>query len=168
MKPEELDRLVELLRRLRAGGLVPPHMPYLVWRAVADLVPQPAVEVVASRTGRDFLLVHRRDEHWDGWHLPGGFMAPGESIAGACNRVAEREVGVSVAFVRVVTAFAWPHHPYAHAVSLVCHCTTPQGEPRAGTFFTELPAGMVMHHADFVRAFLTAAAGTGPAPAPAG
>jgi ADP-ribose pyrophosphatase YjhB (NUDIX family) len=129
-------------------------MPYPAWRALADLVPQPAVEVLISRTGSDFLLVYRKDEHWDGWHLPGGFMIPGESIAEACNRIAEREVRSSVTFERFVLAFAWPWHPYAHPVSLVCQCALRGGEPQAGTFFTELPSRMVLHHADFVGAFL--------------
>ena len=146
----EERELARLLRKLTDAGLRSPRMPAEVWRLLHGLVPQPAVEVVVTRTGRDVLLNHRRDRDWDGWEIPGGFMLYRESVEAACLRIAEREIGTSVAFERVVTAYMWPDHPYGSPLSLVCLCR-PDGEPTRGRYYTELPANMVPHHADFAR-----------------
>ena len=151
----EERELARLLRKLTDAGLRSPRMPAEVWRLLHGLVPQPAVEVVVTRTGRDVLLNHRRDRDWDGWEIPGGFMLYHESVEDACRRIAEREIGTSVAFERIVTAYMWPDHPYGSPLSLVCLCR-PLGEPTRGRYFEELPDGMVPHHADFARRALAA------------
>ncbi|MGK7877535.1 MAG: NUDIX hydrolase [Xenococcaceae cyanobacterium] len=153
MHSSDIKLLIELLEALKEEGLAAPKMPFLVWQALHGLVPLPAVEVIISQTGKDFLLTYRQDEYWDGWHIPGGFVGCGESIEGACNRIAQQELGIGVVFKRVITAYMWPNHPYANTLSLVCWCV-PCTPPKEGEFFTEIPDKMVPHHADFITAFL--------------
>lgn len=149
MERAELDELSRLLAKLAESELRPPRMPREIWLKLHALVPQPAVEVVVTRTGQEVLLKRRRDEHWDGWEIPGGFMLYRESVEDACVRIARREIGVGVALERLVSAYMWPDHPYGSPLSLVCVCKL-QAEPRNGQFFRDLPEPVVPHHADFV------------------
>ena len=153
MDDRDVDWLVALLGKLKAEGLAAPKMPRAVWQALHGLVLQPAVEIIVSRTGWDFLLTYRQDEAWKGWHIPGGFMGCGESVGASCQRIARQEVGADVIFEELVDAYVWPDHPYASALSLVCSCRA-RTAPVTGTFFTSSPPDMVPHHADFIAAFL--------------
>lgn len=153
MTPEEISQLTGLLRKLKSSDLLSPKMPLEVWKAIQQVVPQPAVEVVLTTTGKNFLLTYRKDQHWDGWHIPGGFMLYRESIADACNRIANRELGINVQYDQLVGAYMWPDHPYASALSLFCVCSSDQ-TPEVGEFFTEIPA-MIPHQADFIQSFLS-------------
>lgn len=100
-----------------------PNLPLEVWKAIGRLVVQPAVEVVIEDQHGGTLLTRRKDQHWDGWHVPGGFMSPGESIQEACTRTALRELGADVKLNEVLDVVAWPSHPYAATVSLFCSCS---------------------------------------------
>lgn len=153
MTEAEIEQLVSLVNQLKREGLGTPNMPYRLFTALQGVVVQAAAELVVTRSGRDFLLTERRDEHWNGWHLPGGFLGPGESLEEACRRIGERELRVSVEFKRLITVFVWPDHPYASAVSLVCLCTSRQA-PATGSFFSEIPDGIIAQHAACLKAFL--------------
>lgn len=158
MDDADVNRLVELLDQLKREELRSPSLPRPVWRALAGLVPQVAVEVLLTRDGHDLLLVFRDDEDWQGWHIPGGWMACGESVDQAADRVALRELGIHVRVKQVLDAYAWPDHPYAHAVSILCVCERAERlvVPGVGTFFLQLPDSMVAHHRDFAGRFLRA------------
>lgn len=155
---EESQQLIRLLRRLRATGAESPRLPLEIWRAITSLVPVAAVEVLITRDGTDFLLTMRQDEHWNGWHVPGGYVGCGEPLAEACRRVARRELGIDVHFQRVLHAFTWSDHPYAQTVSIVCCCQTSE-TPRCGTFFRAIPSPMVPNHAEMLAEFLASRGG---------
>ncbi len=153
MTNEETAELVRLLKSLQSDDLLSPRMPLEVWKALHGVVPMPAVEVIVTRTGKDFLLTDRQDEYWNGWHIPGGFMLHKESIADACSRVAKRELNIDVTFKECIDAFMWPDHPYGSPLSLVCVCHTSE-EPKVGQFFTEVPPNIIVHHDKFIQRFL--------------
>jgi ADP-ribose pyrophosphatase YjhB (NUDIX family) len=153
MNESDQKKLVKLLKNLKKEKMYPPNMPFEIWRAIQDLVPTPTAEVIITRTGKDFLLVERRDKFWGGWHIPGGFMAMGESSETACNRFSQKDLGIKVKFEKIVHVHAWTDHPYGHPLSLVCVCK-PIGEPEAGEYFTKIPSPMIPHHGDFIKAFL--------------
>jgi ADP-ribose pyrophosphatase YjhB (NUDIX family) len=136
------------LIELAAAGLKAPHVPLQVWRAIGQVVPHTAVEIIIMREQCEILLVHRDDEFWHGWHLPGGFLACGESIAQACDRIARRELGVGIQGVSMFDSFGWPDHPHGNVVSILCRCT-PLEAPKAGDFFAQAPRDLVRHHEEF-------------------
>jgi ADP-ribose pyrophosphatase YjhB (NUDIX family) len=153
MTPEEIAQLAALLKKLHESNLLPPNMPLDIWKAIHGIVPIPAVEVIITKTGKDFLLVDRKDEDWDGWHIPGGYMHYRESIPDTCARIAQKELGITVTFEKFIDAYMWPDHPYSSALSLVCVCKA-AGIPAAGEYFTEIPKKMSPHHEGFLRTFL--------------
>lgn len=155
MQKDKVDELVKLLAEVKTEGLMMPNMPFEVMNGIFGIVNLPTVEVIITREGKDFLLVYRKDNTWDGWHIPGGFVLYQESIADACQRIASTELGIDIKLEKVIDAYTWPDHPYGGAVSIVCKCTTTQ-EPKAGQWFTQIPSPMVPHHANFLTEFLKA------------
>ncbi len=153
MTPEEIAQLTALLRKLPEHHLLPPNMPLGVWKAIHGIVPIPAAEVIITKSGKDFLLVNRKDDDWDGWHIPGGYMHYRESIPDACTRLAQKELGITVTFEKLIDAYMWPDHPYSSALSLVCVCRATE-TPAVGEFFMEIPEKMIPHHGDFLKTFL--------------
>ncbi|TSC59488.1 MAG: NUDIX hydrolase [Candidatus Peregrinibacteria bacterium Greene0416_62] len=153
MTSEEIAQLVALLRKLPESNLLPPNMPLDVWKAIHGIVPIPAVEVIVTTTGKNFLLTYRKDADWDGWHIPGGYMHYRESIPDACRRIAKQELGIDITFEKCIDAYMWPDHPYSSALSLVCICKT-AGIPNTGEFFTEIPEKMIPHHWAFLSIYL--------------
>lgn len=127
-------------------------MPFAVMREIASLVPLPAVEVLVTRDGRDLLLTYRKDDFWNGWHVPGGYVACEEPFEAACTRITRRELGIEVRMYEVLDAFVWLTHPYASTISILCLCR-PLGQPREGEFFTVAPDPMVANHDRIVQRF---------------
>lgn len=154
MDHTKIQQLVELLKELKKEGLHKgKRMPLDVWLAMHAIWPRPAIEVLLT-DGRRFFLSFRRDKHWDGWQIPGGFIECGEAIKAAIERIARDEFGVDVVPIRLVTNYSWPDHPYGWPVSLVYACSF-EGRPENGEFFSEVPSNMVPHHEDFIREFLS-------------
>lgn len=119
---------------------------------------QTAVEVLVEKDDRVF-LVHRVDEDWNGWHIPGGYIqSKAESIADACNRVAEREFGSAVRFKHMLHVYKWKpgEHPYGFPTSIVCLCE-PLGkiqETETARFFDNAPDGFLAPcHKQFVELY---------------
>jgi ADP-ribose pyrophosphatase YjhB (NUDIX family) len=160
LNPDDQRELVVLLRRLADQGGAMPTTPRAIWDALAGVVPRLAVEL-GLFDGEAILLSHRDDETWQGWHIPGGFVGCGETLAVACQRIAQRELGIEVELVGVVGSFAWPDHPCGSVLSLLCVCRS-EASPRDARFsavggrldfFVELPQPMIRHHAGMVAEF---------------
>lgn len=153
MTEQEIETLISLLHKLKKNNLHSLNVPLPLWYALCSVVTQAAVEVIITTNYKNFLLTERHDKHWDGWHIPGGFIGYRESIEEACIRVAQREVGITVHLEKVITAYSWKDHPYASAVSIVCICTSDQ-KPTDGKFFTIIPKNIINHHDEFIQEFL--------------
>jgi len=153
MDEEKLSKLTELLKEIGEADLLPPKMPFEVWREIVSLVPAPAVEVLVSHDNKDFLLTERNDKYWQGWHIPGGYLLGKEKIEDACNRLAKKELGMEVNFEKVLFLHTWSNHPYANALSIICLCR-PVGETKEGKYFLEIPETTIDEHKDFLNKFL--------------
>ena len=153
MTEEKIQQLVDLLKELKASNLLPPNMPFQVWKELVTIFPAPAVEVLITQNNKNFLLTERHDEFWNGWHIPGGFILAKENIIDACNRLAQKELGIGVEFQKILTTYAWPNHPYANALSIVCVCK-PLGDPKVGKYFTKIPENVIKNHIQFLETFL--------------
>lgn len=153
MNKEEQKNLINLLNKLKDKNLTIPNMPISIWYAINKIVPLLAVEVIITNTGEDFLLTKRKDTFWDGWHIPGGFIACGELPEDACKRVAKKELGIDVNFKKLISVYFWRDHPYASSISLLCICT-PKMISKKGRFFKKIPRKIVSHHDEFIKEFL--------------
>ncbi|HKU41001.1 MAG TPA: NUDIX domain-containing protein [Polyangiales bacterium] len=152
MHGDEIQQLSGLLRKLAAAGMGVPRMPRTVFESLRGVAVQPAVELLVTTTGRDVLLTRRDDEHWSGFHIPGGFVGCGETLEMACARVATAELGVGARMERLIGHYTWPDHPYASALSLLCLCRVDE-TPRYGRFFDPLPSDILAGHRQLLEAF---------------
>lgn len=156
MEADDQAQLVALLERLAREGAVLPRLPSPVFRIIGHIVPLVTVEIGITRAGGEILLTHRHDRHWCGWHLPGGFLGVGESVADACNRIAQRELGVQVTLSQVVDVFRWPDHPRGSVLSLVCRCAA-HSTPTVGQWANGSKEPMIRYHGAFAARCLQSA-----------
>lgn len=110
---------------------------------LAKLVPRVAVElVIQGKIPGQFLLTKRgeKEPFWPGlWHIPGGYIWHREPIKHAINRIAKRELGVSIKefeFLGYLEFYTKKEDPRGHTISLV-FLSTLDGKPSKGTFFTK-------------------------------
>jgi ADP-ribose pyrophosphatase YjhB (NUDIX family) len=155
LSASEIDALAEQLRRLTSSGHGVPHLPLKLFEALRGLASVAVVELCITDPRGAVLLTWREDDHWRGWHFPGGFMAAFESLAEACERIALRELGAGFTFAGVAGVESWPSHPYASPVSILCRGTLDR-EPTEGRFFAEPPSDLIVEQQTY---FASLAAG---------
>lgn len=129
MDEREEAKLVELLGVLVRENHVLPRLPRAVFDVIGRVLPLITIEIGIIRAGEEILLTHRSDSHWHGWHLPGGFLGTNETLSAACNRIAQRELGIEVRLRRMIDVFCWSDHPQGSVLSLVCRCEA-RGRPK--------------------------------------
>ncbi len=125
MNSERAQLLAELLDEMACEpeGYFPEEAFASIQRAFAipyvDLIiPQMRLDGTA-----EILLTWRQDKHFTGWHLPGGIWRVKDSREAACEKVAQRELGVGVTFTQEIMTDKWDDHPYGHPIahiSLLC------------------------------------------------
>jgi ADP-ribose pyrophosphatase YjhB (NUDIX family) len=142
LDPVRTTALVQELGALAEAGLGIPSMPFPILSALKSLAPLPTAELCIYDESGSVLLTWRDDKYWHGWHFPGGFIAPGESLAEACDRIARRELGAGFQLAGVAGIECWKRHPYASVVALLCRGKLLE-EPTQGRYFTEPPAELL-------------------------
>lgn len=100
------------------------------------------------------LMWHRSDEHYIGWHMPGGYMLLGETDWQWCERVLKKEADLKLTKVQFIRRFNTrpetgfvPNHQMAHF--FLCEA---EGEPTKGKFFplTAIPEDTLGHHKYYI------------------
>ena len=146
---------------------LPPHvepppgwLPKAEYDAVYSRVPRLCVEVILATPQRGVVLALRDIPPNEGaWHIPGGTVLFGETLAGAVARVARYELGLEVEVGRLLGTIEYPSH-YLNGldspVGLAYATTAIGGEPALDTlpdgcrWFTELPAGLYAEQREFL------------------
>lgn len=124
----EIKELVRLLKKVRLPA------PYPVFIALCKSVPMIAVDLAfISDDGRVF-LTHRKDEFYEGWHIPGSILTTGESVKHAIKRVARKELGIDSLKSEFV------NHIYYNdiresGISLL-FAVSSKSEPKGGKYFS--------------------------------
>ncbi len=150
----ELGRLLTIVAE-KDGGFIPDA----AYRPIHKLVPWPAVEVLIYRNDGSFLLSYR-DDDFKGWHIPGGFMKPGESYWEACCRNARKEnICDTVQDMRLISSHIWTRgeHPFGFPISITIACKAGGKvvEREDLRWFTEIPDDIIpQNHPGFLRHFI--------------
>lgn len=124
-----------------------PKSPYDIFEKFMSKVVPVAVELVLIRQGKVF-LTWREDNFFRGWHFPGGFISPRETLIKTCQRIADRETpGLSIISVDVLDIVNNTDDPRFHCVSLIVKAQT-FDEPQSdhGCWFSEKPADLIEIH----------------------
>ncbi len=101
------------------------------------------------------LLWHRDDEHYKGWHMPGGYILRGESMEEVARRILFKETGLtlqSADFVQYFNSYPGNASVPNHQIALLFLCKT-KGEPAQGKFFpyNNIPADTLSHHKAYIK-----------------
>ena len=111
-------------------------------------VPRLTVEVVIGSPERGVLLSLRDIEPCKGmWHLPGGTVRFGEPVAAAVKRVADEELGVTVAVGPLLGYIEYPSH-YNNGLdspvglAFATEITRGEAVPSGCRWFKTLPGNM--------------------------
>ncbi len=117
-------------------------------------VPRLTVEVLIQGEEGIFLTKRSIEPCKNQWHIPGGTVYFGESLVGAVQRIAERELNIKVSDVKFRDYIEYPSH-YQNGldcpIGLVFQVLSYAGEVRSNEeaensgWFTKSPANM---HAD--------------------
>jgi hypothetical protein len=155
LSDEEYDVLENFLKRLRFP--VPPRI-FDAWCAASVTVP---IELAILRKGdSEVFLIHRKDKFYDGNHMPGTVLLPGQQCADRLQALRQGEVsnaGLTVTnpqFVTAVETLMGPDHEGKNprgqemAVLFVCRVVDDNAEPTKGAFYPlgELPPDTLVHH----------------------
>lgn len=138
-----------------AEGFIPQEE----WNEVQRRFALPYIELGIVRRaaggGVEILLAHRTDEHWTGWHLPGGLWRTPHTLEQGVDALARQELGegARVELLEKGMWEKWDDHPYGHPISHVVICSaTGITETAELRWFTEAPEDMIAdngHHARF-------------------
>lgn len=157
MELEKERLLAELLEEVvqKEGSYLPEKAYFLIHR----LVCWGAVEVLITRNeGKEFLLRYREDKWFRGWHIPGGYIKPTESIQEACNRMAQEDAGVdSVNGLKLVAVMKWSDHPFSAPLCLLLTCEPNEKvvERNDLKFFSDVPEPMIhRNHILYLQTYL--------------
>lgn len=148
--PEGLSALSELLDPLPTIWGTTPKGNQGRWGPVfislmSKVVPA-SIELVIVRENK-VLLTHRTDTFFTGWHTPGSYFDPSDTLQSAADRCAEKELGCEVKVERYLNSCLqtkMENKRFADLPNLVlCHPIT---EPRSGEWFSEMPDTILAHH----------------------
>lgn len=142
MTIDEQKKIVEVLKHVAPA----PHLPKELFNQIIKLMPGTVLELVITRDGKDFLLTYRKDENFEGWHFPGGFLGYRETFEAAAQRIAMRELGVKLQNIEYLDVLNYIHgeDPRAHLVAHVFRATTME-KPKDGQYFSEAPEPYLPH-----------------------
>lgn len=126
-----------------------PNMDTEVFDALRQLVPMVAVELLVTRTEGGFGLKKKKVGDVEGWSLPGGFVGLNETFEKACERIAEKEMGIKVSELKFLDVFNWPEGSVrpakGHAVTILFRCLAKEPSDRVA-YFRQIPEGVLPHH----------------------
>lgn len=92
------------------------------------VTPEVTVDAIIELPEGRIVLVDRKFFP-EGWALPGGFVDPGESLAGAIRREAREETSLDVEVLSLFHVYSRPwRDPRGDTVTAVYHCRA-EGEP---------------------------------------
>ncbi|MDO8516328.1 MAG: NUDIX domain-containing protein [bacterium] len=136
LAPHELSKITELLARVTPVPFMETPVFKTIWKT--RLVPMATLELLIferdplaspAKTLPRVLLSYRTDEHYDCWHVPGGFLGTNETIAQATKRILKRELGILPKTIQPLLTINRPHGARDHHLSSFV-AVTPAKAPR--------------------------------------
>ena len=139
----------------------PGWLPKPEYDAIYSRVPRLCVEVILTDPDRGVALALRDIPPNQGaWHIPGGTVLFGESLADAVARVARYELGLAVEVGELLGTIEYPSH-YLNGLDSpvgLAYAVTERGVegalPEGCRWFTRLPEGLYAEQREFLSAHL--------------
>lgn len=157
LAPEEIPLLVNLLGKMEWP------VPHEVFRALCKYTTTNPIELVIWNGKNEIFLVYRKDEDYDGYHMPGTVLRDNESVPQAIERLLKNEVPFYVYPAKCIGWRETPRgtgegeDPTRHQIALLYSTNTlmykPKiGIPNAGFFHPQsLPTNTLSHHRPLIK-----------------
>lgn len=146
----EEKSLVDLLRRVQWP------VKSDIFKAIANKLVTTPIELAVLDSDNRVLMFYRKDDEYDGCHLPGTVLRDNENVLTAIKRLLQSEVvggkvtpPISLGWVEITKGNGSGQNPTRHEISLlhVCWLTDPY-QGKGGEFFPidQLPKNTLPHH----------------------
>lgn len=124
-----------------------PHMPGSLFLPVMSLNVPAGVELILVRDQQVF-LTWRDDPPFQGIHIPGTYIAPGEDLLQAAQRCGDKELNIRITSVKPIATVNNPTNPRFHDLCVLVHCEF-EGQPTAGSWFAKCPVDLLAVQRDY-------------------
>ncbi|MEK7629867.1 MAG: hypothetical protein AAB432_00590 [Patescibacteria group bacterium] len=149
----EIELLVALLQRVEW-----PLNPK-IFRAFVNIVVSVPIELAVLNERDEILMFYRKDEEYDGNHIPGTVLRDNETVSDAIARLRKSEVvggnisdPIDIGHIEIVKGNGFGENPTRHEISLV-HVSRLMGPyTGSGKFYLldRLPEDTLPHHQKLV------------------
>ncbi len=126
---KETENLVRLLKKVKLPA------PYPVFIALSKSVPFIAVDLAVMSDKNHILLTYRKDEFYDGWHIPGSILRYGELAKNAYERVMKKELGMKILKPKFIDYFDILFDSRDKGIALL-FVIKPKTKPKVGKYFS--------------------------------
>ena len=140
LRPAEIRALARLLKKVPAVPNIPKELFLLIMQKNVPVTIDLAIE-----RGKKILLTRRNDAYFKGWHFPGSFMSPGETIKQAQKRTALLETGLKIQKSHLLGVSNFIRGKRFHFVSFFFLCRV-TGAPKDGAWFLKCPRNIIPEH----------------------
>ena len=142
-----LSLLIDKLPRIHEGMWRDVFIPYMS-KAVNVSAEIAIIREDVASGKRQILLTMRDDQYYGkGWHIPGGFIGPGETRQETVERIAGREIRIKPTFRQIIKPFFHDDDPRFPHVAIVFECSYDgQEEVSAGKWFDSMPDNIIKAH----------------------
>jgi len=143
LTPEEEKKLVALLKKVRLPTSYP------VFKALCKSVPMVAIDIAVMPDAEHILLTYRKDEFFNGWHIPGSILLYQETVVHALRRVIRTELKIKVSKPKFLNYISYGENREHGVALLFVVKPKKKGVVQNGKFFNlrNLPPNTIKVHA---------------------
>lgn len=120
---------------------------------IITIVPQTCIEAIVVdniEKPRKILVTPRDDEHYHGWHFPGGYIRFGDNYEQTVRKVINRELQVGVKRLKFTGVLTSSVDSRGHTLGIV-FLVELDANPIAGQWFDKVPAELLDGHKEFLK-----------------
>jgi hypothetical protein len=160
LSKEEWELWANLTKRIK---FIDGKIPLDAFYAFCESFISPVIDVIPYKltsNGVEILLIYRKDKYYDGFHLPGSVITPGQTSVETLNSVIKNEIGPNtetgnIKFIKVIDTmkgFGVDLDSRGQNLKLLYGCEI-KGNVLNGEWFSEnsLPENIIPEHKNLVR-----------------
>jgi len=144
LNKEEWSDWVNLTKRIRFVDDKIPKEAFFAWCEYFYTVPMELMGFRIVNQKPEILLIYRKDEYYDGYHVPGAVLIPGQKIEDALSNLLKRELGDNVRinhlefvkYFEMLKGSGIGQNSRGHEIKIV-FAGKIEGEPKNGEWFAK-------------------------------
>jgi ADP-ribose pyrophosphatase YjhB (NUDIX family) len=137
------------------------YLPDEEFYAIYGKVPRLTLDIVLRNENGVLMSLRNIEPYFDYWHLPGGTVYKDETVPQATIRIAKRETGLDVTYVKTLGHMEFPDEirqgVNIHTISIVVEAKVEGGDlahdetAQDVAWFTDIPENTIEQHKLFLK-----------------